>query len=157
MLRALGHERIVAVDIDARKLAAAERSGAAAAIDSRGADVPRRLRQLAGGFLYGAVDFVGAKETSELALGALRKGGRLILVGLYGGMIPLSVGSTILRALTIQGSHVGSVPELKEVVALARAGKLQPIPIQKRPLAEVSRTLDELKAGKIIGRVVAEI
>ena len=157
MLRALGHERIVAVDIDPRKLAAAEKGGAAAAIDSRDEDAAQKLRRLAGGFLYGAVDFVGARETAELALGALRKGGRLILVGLYGGMMPLSVGSTILRALTIQGSHVGSVAELKEVVALARAGKLQPIPIQTRPLAAVSRTLDDLKAGEIVGRVVAEV
>jgi D-arabinose 1-dehydrogenase-like Zn-dependent alcohol dehydrogenase len=157
MLRAAGHERIVAVDIDPRKLAAAKKSGAAATIDGSDSDAPKELRRLAGGSLYGAVDFVGAKETAELALGALRKGGRLVLVGLYGGIIPLSVGSTILRALTIQGSHVGSVAELNEVVALARAGKLQPIPIQKRPLAEVSRTLDQLKAGEIIGRVVAEI
>ncbi|HEY7554567.1 MAG TPA: alcohol dehydrogenase [Candidatus Binatia bacterium] len=157
MLRASGHERIIAVDIDPRKLAAAEKSGAAAAIDGSDGDASKELRRLAGGSLYGAVDFVGAKATAELALDALRKGGRLVLVGLYGGMIPLSVGSTILRALTIQGSHVGSVAELKEVVALARAGELQPIPIQKRPLAEVSRTLDELKAGEIIGRVVAEM
>ncbi|MDH3444912.1 MAG: alcohol dehydrogenase, partial [Deltaproteobacteria bacterium] len=75
----------------------------------------------------------------------------------FGGEIPLSVGSTILRALTIQGSHLGSVAELEEVVALARQGKLRPIPIQNRPLAEVSRTLDELKAGTVIGRIVAEI
>jgi D-arabinose 1-dehydrogenase-like Zn-dependent alcohol dehydrogenase len=49
------------------------------------------------------------------------------------------------------------VAELKEVVALARAGKLKPIPIETRPLSEVSRTLDELKAGTISGRVVAKI
>jgi D-arabinose 1-dehydrogenase-like Zn-dependent alcohol dehydrogenase len=42
-------------------------------------------------------------------------------------------------------------------VALARAGKIKPIPIEKRPLAEVSRTLDELKAGTVLGRVVAQI
>jgi D-arabinose 1-dehydrogenase-like Zn-dependent alcohol dehydrogenase len=157
ILRALGHERIIALDIDPRKLAAAEKTGAAAVLDSRGGDAAQELRRLAGGFLYGAVDFVGARETAEIALGVLRKGGRLILVGLYGGMIPLSVGSTILRALTIRGSHVGSVAELREVIALARAGKLQPIPIQTRPLAAVSRTLDDLKAGEIVGRVVAEI
>jgi D-arabinose 1-dehydrogenase-like Zn-dependent alcohol dehydrogenase len=46
---------------------------------------------------------------------------------------------------------------LKQVVALARAGKLKPIPIQKRPLSEVSRTLDELKAGTVVGRVVVEM
>jgi D-arabinose 1-dehydrogenase-like Zn-dependent alcohol dehydrogenase len=157
MLRALGHDRIVALDVDTSKLAAAERSGAAATLDGRGGEAAEKLREFAGGDLYGAVDFVGTKETAVLALSVLRKGGRLILVGLYGGEIPLSVGATILRALTVQGSHLGSVNELKEVVALARQGKLQPIPIQTRPLAEVSRTLDELKAGRIIGRVVAEM
>jgi D-arabinose 1-dehydrogenase-like Zn-dependent alcohol dehydrogenase len=157
MLRAHGHERVVAVDIDGRKLAAAEKCGAAAVIDARDTGAPDKLRRVAGGFLYGALDFVGVRESAELALGALHKGGRLVLVGLYGGVIPLSVGSTILRALTIQGSHLGSLGELKEVVALARAGKLQMLPIEIRPLAAVSETLDDLKAGKIIGRVVAEI
>ena len=116
-----------------------------------------RIEQITGGALYGAVDFVGSTDTAQLGLASLRKGGKLILVGLFGGEIPLSVGSTILRALTIQGSHLGSVAELKSVVALAREGRLRPIPIQTRPLSEVSRTLDELKAGTIVGRVVAEI
>jgi D-arabinose 1-dehydrogenase-like Zn-dependent alcohol dehydrogenase len=40
---------------------------------------------------------------------------------------------------------------------LAREGKLQPIPIQKRPLSEVSFALDELKAGAVVGRVVVEM
>ena len=105
------------------------------------------LKQVTGGALYGAVDFVGDAETASLALSGLRKGGKLILVGLFGGEIPLSIAGTILRALTVQGSHVGSVEQLKTVVALARARKIKPIPIQKRPLSEVSRTLDELKAG----------
>jgi D-arabinose 1-dehydrogenase-like Zn-dependent alcohol dehydrogenase len=65
--------------------------------------------------------------------------------------------SIVQRALTIQGSSVGTVAELKQVIELARNGKLKQIPIEKRPLSEVSRTLDELKAGKIVGRVVAEI
>jgi D-arabinose 1-dehydrogenase-like Zn-dependent alcohol dehydrogenase len=157
MLRALGHERIVAVDVDSAKLKAAEAAGAAATIDGRGADGANKLKQIAGGFIYGAVDLVGSTNTANVALGALRKGGKLILVGLYGGEIPLSLVTTIQRALTIQGSHVGTVAELKEVVALAREGKIQPIPIQKRPLSEVSRTLDELKAGSVLGRVVVEI
>ena len=157
MLRALGHERIVAVDIDSTKLVEAEKAGAASTLNGRDAVASSKLKEISGGVLYGAVDFVGRTDTAQLALGALRKGGKLILVGLFGGEIPLSIGSTILRALTIQGSHVGSIAELKAVVALAREGKLKPIPIQTRPLSEVSRTLDELKAGAIVGRVVAEI
>ena len=155
MLRALGHERIVSIDIDAAKLNAASAAGAAATLDSRDEDALQRLKEITDGALCGAVDFVGSAETALLALGGLRKGGRLVLVGLFGGEIKLSIASTILRAISVQGSHLGSVAELNAVVALAREGKIKPIPIETRPLSEVSRTLDELKAGTVIGRVVA--
>ena len=156
VLRAMDHERIVAVDIDRAKLEAAEAAGAAATLDSRDVEASKKLRQIAGGPIYGAVDLVGAADSASLALSALRKGGRLILVGLYGGEIPVSIAATILGARTIQGSHLGSVAELKAVVDLARDGKLRPIPIEKRSLSEVNRTLDELKAGRIVGRVVVQ-
>jgi D-arabinose 1-dehydrogenase-like Zn-dependent alcohol dehydrogenase len=157
LLRAMGHKSILAADIDDAKLNAAKDAGAAAIVNSRDADAAERIQKIAGGPIYGAVDLVGTTETARLALGALRKGGRLILVGLYGGEIPLSLVTTIQRALTIQGSHLGSVDELKQVVALALEGKLQPIPIQKRPLSEVGRTLDELIAGAVVGRVVVQV
>lgn len=155
MLRALGHKQIMVVDIDDTKLAAAIAAGASATLDSSDDEAQQKMKKIAGGAIYGAVDFVGTAETAQLALGALRKGGKLILVGLFGGEIPLSIGGTILRALCVRGSHLGSVEELKTVVSLARAGQIKPIPIQKRPLSEVSGTLDELKAGRVIGRVVA--
>jgi D-arabinose 1-dehydrogenase-like Zn-dependent alcohol dehydrogenase len=157
MLKALGHERIVAVDIDDAKLAVAIKEGAAAAVNGRDPEVVKKIQAAAGGPLYGAVDLVGSENTSGPALGALRKGGKLIVVGLYGGEIPVSLVLVVQRAWRIQGSSVGTVAELKEVVALARAGKIKPIPLEKRPLSEVSRTLDQLKAGQITGRVVAEI
>ena len=156
LLRAMGHRCILAADIDNTKLNAAKEAGAAAIVNSRDADAAEQIKKISGS-IYGAVDLVGTTETAKFALGALRKGGRLILVGLYGGEIPLSLVTTIQRALTIQGSHLGSVEELKQVVALAREGKLHPIPIQKRLLSEVSRTLDELKAGAVVGRVVVEM
>jgi hypothetical protein len=81
----------------------------------------------------------------------------MIMVGLYGGEIPLSLVAVVQRAITIRGSNVGTVAELKQVVELARAGKLKPIPVEKRPLSEVSRTLDELKAGTIVGRLSRDL
>lgn len=156
MLRAFGHERIVAVDVNDAHASAAITAGAAATVTGQ-AGALDRLKDITRGALCGAVDFVGTAETASAALGALRKGGKLVLVGLFGGEITLSIGATILRAVTIRGSHLGSVAELREVVALAGAGKIQPIPIEIRPLSEVSRTLDELKAGRIVGRVVARI
>jgi len=156
MLRALGHERIVSVDIDDAKLAAALAAGAALTFNSRKSDGRQNLQDLTHGALYGAVDFVGSTETAELALGALRKGGKMVFVGLFGGEIKLSIAGTILRAITVQGSHLGSVAELQTVVALASEGKIKSIPIETRPMSEVSRTLDELKAGSVLGRVVAK-
>ncbi len=154
ILRAFGHERIIAVDIDETKLKAA---GVAETVDARKSEASKEIQRIGGGAIYGAIDLVGTSATAGLALSALRKGGRLILVGLYGGEISLSLVATIQRALTIQGSHLGSLAELSSVIALAREGKLQPIPVQKRPLSQVNRTLDELRAGAIQGRVVVEI
>jgi len=157
MLRALGHQKIVAIDLDAAKLTIAKTAGAEVTLNGREKDAASRLKRITNGTLYGAIDFVGSSETANVALSALRKGGKLICVGLFGGEIPLSIAGTILRAITIQGSHLGSVDELKAVVTLAREGKLKPIPIQTRPLSEVSLTLDELNAGKVAGRVVVQI
>jgi D-arabinose 1-dehydrogenase-like Zn-dependent alcohol dehydrogenase len=157
MLRAFGHEKILSVDIDGVKLKTAVAAGATATLNGHDVDSAQKLKSLTGGALFGAVDFVGSSDTANLALAALRKGGKLVLVGLFGGEIQLSIASTILRAITVQGSHLGSVAELKAVVALARAGEIKPIPFETRPLSEVSRTLDELKTGMIVGRVVATI
>ena len=157
MLRALGHEQIVSVDIDDVKLTAALAAGASNTLNTRKSDAQRTLKDITHGALYGAVDFVGSGETADLALSTLRKGGKLILIGLFGGEIKLSIASTILRAITVQGSHLGSVADLKAVVDLARQGKIKPIPIETRAISEVSRTLDELKAGSVLGRVVATI
>ncbi len=157
MLRAFGHERILALDVDPQKLDAARAAGAAATVDGRAEDAAAQVLALAGGPLYGAIDLVNNTATASLAFNVLRKGGKLILVGLYGGEIPLSLVAVVQRALTIVGSNVGTVAELKDVVALARTGKLKPIPIEQRPLSEVSATLDQLKAGTILGRVVARI
>ncbi len=157
MLRALGHERIVAVDVDPAKFEAAKAAGAAAVVNGRDADALQQVQAAAGGPLFGAVDLVNNAPTATLALGAVRKGGHVVLVGLYGGEIPVSLVTIVQRALTIVGSNVGTVKELEAVVDLARQGRLQPIPIEVRSITEVSRTLDELKAGHVTGRVVAKI
>jgi D-arabinose 1-dehydrogenase-like Zn-dependent alcohol dehydrogenase len=59
-----------------------------------------------------------------------------------------------MRALGIQGSFVGSLPETEEMMAMVRAGKIDPIPVETRALDQASKTLDDLRAGKITGRVV---
>ncbi len=156
MLKAQGHRNIAVAEIDPGKWEAARELGAVDIFDPSAASTRDRLLATPGG-LSGAVDFVGATETARLAFDTLRKGGRFVAVGLYGGEMTLSIVPLIQRAITIQGSYVGTLQELKEVVALAREGKLAPIPTATCRLDEVSSVLDRLKAGKVVGRIVAKI
>jgi D-arabinose 1-dehydrogenase-like Zn-dependent alcohol dehydrogenase len=95
--------------------------------------------------------------TALLGTGALRKGGRYVLCGLYGGELVHPLPPIAQRAIGIVGSYVGNLQELKEVVALVKKGKIKPTPVTLRAPAEVSRTLEELKAGRILGRVVLDM
>lgn len=156
ILKALGHDRIVVADLDETKFAAARAAGAAACVRTGAADAVEQLKAVTGGWIGGAVDLVGAPATLTLAYSNLRKGGRYVVCGLYGGEVSLSIVPTVQRAITIQGSYVGNPQELREVVELARAGKLKPMPIETRPAGRISESLDQLKAGTLIGRVVAE-
>jgi D-arabinose 1-dehydrogenase-like Zn-dependent alcohol dehydrogenase len=94
--------------------------------------------------------------TFMAAYPALRKGGKYILCGLFGGEVTLALPPIAQRAMTVSGSYVGDLAELKAVVALARKKKLKPMPVETRAASEVNRTLEELKAGHILGRVVLD-
>lgn len=156
MLRARGHRNIAVGDIDPAKFEAARAAGATHTFDTREPDAAAGLGALPGG-LWGAVDLVGASATANIGYNALRKGGRYVVVGLFGGELPLSTVTMAQRAVTVQGSYVGSLQELREVVELAQSGKLQPIPVSTCALDEVSEVLDRLKAGTVTGRVVAKV
>ena len=103
------------------------------------------------------IDLVGAQSTANLGIAALRKDGRYVVVGLFGGEIPVSLVTMAQRAITIQGSYVGSLQELREVVVLAQTGKLKHIPTSTCSMDQISNVLDRLKAGTVLGRVVAQI
>ncbi len=157
ILRAAGRRNIVACDVDPAKLAAAQKLGAKRLLDTRAPDAAKQLSALAEGKLKAAIDFVGLPATASLGIAALANGGRLVLVGLFGGEITLSLPPIAQRAIGIVGSYVGNLAELKQVVALAKKRRLKPMPVETRPAAEVNRTLEELKAGHILGRVVLDL
>jgi D-arabinose 1-dehydrogenase-like Zn-dependent alcohol dehydrogenase len=151
VLRAKGVKNIVACDIDDTKLAAAGKLGAKFMVNTRAADAAQQLQGIAG-----AIDFVGTPATAALGIAALRKGGRYVLVGLHGGELVHPLPPIAQRAIGIVGSYVGNLQELKAVVALAKKGKLKPMPVATRPAAEANRALEDLIAGKVIGRVVLD-
>jgi len=158
ILRALGLERVIACDVDEGKFAAARAAGARETVSSREAQAAvGEIQRLSGGAVVAVLDFVGMPATANLGIAVLRKGGRYILCGLFGGELATPLPPIAQRAIGIVGSYVGNLQELREVVALAKEGKLKPTPVELRPVKEVNRTLDELKAGKILGRVVLDV
>lgn len=144
----------IVADIDDKKLEAAKAAGAAEVINSSAPDAAKRLIAMTGGGVTGAVDFVGAESSVKFGTGVLGKAGKLVIVGLFGGSITLPVPMFPFRSWSIQGSMTGSLAELEELIDLGRKGIVQSPPLATRPLAEAQKTVEELKAGKIVGRIV---
>ncbi|MEM7021239.1 MAG: alcohol dehydrogenase [Pseudomonadota bacterium] len=146
--------KVVVADVDGQKRGIARQAGAFATIDNNESDAVAKVIELTGGGARAAVDFVGAPQTARFGLDVLRKGGTLINVGLYGGALSLPLPLMPQRSLSLQGSYVGTLEEMEEVMALGREGKVPPIPIDPRPLSEARQALDDLRAGRVSGRVI---
>jgi alcohol dehydrogenase, propanol-preferring len=154
LLQAMGGKGAVVVDIDAAKRRAALAAGALAAIDGGAADVAAQVAAAMGGPVMGVIDYVGATGTARLGFDLLAKGGKLVIVGLFGGELTVPLPPIPMRAVTIQGSYVGSLQELKDLMALINRAKVARIPIVTRPQSEADAALHDLHAGKAIGRYV---
>jgi D-arabinose 1-dehydrogenase-like Zn-dependent alcohol dehydrogenase len=144
----------IAADIDDGKLEAAKKAGASAVYNTKDPESAKKLVADTGGGAYAVVDFVGSEKTFAFASQAVRRGGKVIIVGLFGGAMSMPLPMFPFRTISIGGSMVGSLDETKEMMELVRAGKVDPIPYTKRPLSEANKSLEDLVAGKITGRVV---
>jgi D-arabinose 1-dehydrogenase-like Zn-dependent alcohol dehydrogenase len=151
--RAATDKPIFVADIDAIKRRAALQLGAAEAFDPADAGARKAIMKASGG-VGAAIDFAGSDKSVNFAQGAVAKGGAVVIVGLIGGSFSIPVPMFPLRALSIMGSYVGSLAEAREMIALVKAGKVAPIPVELRPLEQTSRALDDLRAGRVVGRVV---
>ena len=154
LLKAMGGHSAIVVDIDPAKRDAAKKAGAAAVVDGGAPDAAQQIIDLTKGGAWGVVDLVGSSQSARVGYDCLIKGGKYVIVGLYGGDLTVSLPPIPMRALTIQGSYVGSLPEMKELIELVRRTGLPPVPVATRPLADVNAVMDQLRAGKVIGRVV---
>ncbi|HET6182658.1 MAG TPA: alcohol dehydrogenase [Acetobacteraceae bacterium] len=154
ILKALEHRNIIVVDISEEKRQAALKAGATQVVDGNGDDVAKRIMQAAGGPVLAVIDLVNGTATARFAFGALRKGGKLVQVGLFGGELMLPLPLMAIRALTVQGSYVGTVKDLRALVALAQKGDVHPLPVQTVPQNQANDALMRLRDGKVTGRVV---
>src|SRR5262249_277305 len=125
--------------------------GAKRTVNTRSPDAGKQLAGIAA-----AVDLVGAPTTAALGIGSLRKGGRYVICGLFGGELVHPLPPIAQRAIGLVGSYLGSLQELKEVVALAKKKKIRPSPIETRPAERANAALEDLKNGRVLGRIVLD-
>ena len=154
ILRAMDARGAIVVDIDAGKRDAAMRAGAIAVIDGNASDAAAQIQALVNGRIWAVVDFVGWGAPVKLGSDLLTMGGHLVVVGLFGGDITIPTPYIPMRAMTIQGSYTGSLPQLAELIALLRRTPMPYMPVHVRPLDSVNESLHDLKNGDVIGRVV---
>ena len=154
MLRAIGHENIISVDISPEKRDAAKEAGAATVIDGKAEDASHQILKAASRPIVGAIDFVGSGNTAELAFEILEKGGTMVSVGLLGGEFKVSLVNLMIKATRVLGNYTGNPQHLRDVAKFAREGKLTPIPVTEISWDEANDALMRLRDGKVTGRLV---
>src|SRR6202051_469923 len=152
--KAMFKQPIAVADLCAAVRRTALERGASFAYDPSEADVVKRIiRETEGGFDE-VVDFAGNEKSMAFAVSVVARGGKIVVSGLMGGNFSLPMVQWIYKRMTIEGFMVGTLAEAHELMALARAGKIQPTPMQEEPMGEVQKGIDELRAGKVVGRIV---
>lgn len=152
--RALLSSAPLAADVDPGKLQAAQGAGAAAVYNPKDEDAIKQVIADTNGGAYAAIDFVGSESSLAFASSVVRKGGQVVVVGLFGGGFAMPIPMFPMRALTIGGSFVGSPQEASDMMELVRAGKVDPIPVEQRSMDKATQSLEDLRQGSVLGRVV---
>ena len=153
MLRALSSVRIVAVDLREDALSAAAAAGAHAAVTAAGLTVADLRAEVGRTGAALVLDFVATDETLALAGGTVATGGAIVYTGRGGGTLGVRAFVTPFDC-SVTVSTWGTIPELVEVVALARSGAIRS-EAQTYQLDQTLAGYDDLEHGRVIGRAVA--
>lgn len=153
--RTTTNSRIVVVDVDDKRLLEAKKLGAHEVVNSSKGDPIEEIKNLTNALGAEAViDFVNNNRTAPVAINMLRKRGKLVMVGLFGGALELSLPVIPLRGFTITGAYTGSFNDLVELVNLAKTGAMKSVVNRTYKLDDANQALEDLRAGKIVGRAV---
>jgi len=152
LVRALTPSSIIAVDVDATKLAHARELGATATVQA-GESAAAEIAELTAG--RGAtlvLDCVGNDATLQLDVKSVAAGGSVMVIGVAGGTLPVTFGTMRFDA-SITYPYWGSRIELAEVLELARAGHIT-AHVERFPLEQAPRAYERMREGSLAGRAV---
>ena len=153
VLREVG-ARPIAVARSAERLALARELGAETTVNATTEDVAVAVREATGGAGADAVfELVGTRETGAVALASLGKRGTLVYVGYSVDRVELDPLSLVVPEQRIVTSVGNRRAELVEALDLAARGRLRTV-VTEHPLDDAPRVLDELRAGRVVGRAV---
>ena len=149
--------RVAAVDVSEDKLALARKHGAEVTVNAATcADPAAEIQAQTGGGVHGALVTAVNGHAFPQAVGALRRGGTVALVGLPPEQFPLDIFTTVLFGLTVRGSIVGTRKDMSEALDFFARGKVAPT-YTMRPLDDMNAIFHEMEEGKIDGRVVMKM
>jgi alcohol dehydrogenase, propanol-preferring len=155
--RAMGL-RVAAVDVSSEKLELARSLGAEIVVNGAETDPVAAIQDQIGG-THAAVVTAVASKAFEQAVLMLRPGGTVAYIGLPGGKsdeIRASISAITNWELSVRGSNVGTRQDLNEAVAFAANGLVK-AKIRTVELEEINAVLDEMRKGRIVGRVVLRL
>ena len=153
---AMGFKNIIALDIDPKKLKIAKEMGAIKTFNNSQKTEPEELKKLTENRLMAILDTHGSNSSAHIAVRALSKAGKYLIVGQAGGDFKMPLIWLPQKAMTVRGSHVGNSPQLRKLIKMVRSNKIKQIPIERRQLSSINQSINDLQSGKITGRVVFE-
>ncbi|WP_263411447.1 alcohol dehydrogenase AdhP [Terriglobus tenax] len=147
---------VVAIDIAQEKLDLAKKLGAEAAVNGLDADAVDQVMKITGGGAHGVLVTAVSPKAFALAENLLRRKGIMSLCGLPPGDFPVSIFDLVLNRKTLRGSIVGTRVDLAECLSFAAEGKVK-VTYKTAALEDINSIFDQMKAGKIDGRIVMEL
>jgi alcohol dehydrogenase len=154
LAQAMFKQPVSVADLSASARDTALKSGASVAYDPTEADIVKRILKETDGGFDEIVDFAGNEKSMAFATSVVARGGKIVVSGLMGGNFNLPMVQWIYKRMTIEGFMTGTLEEGRELMALARAGKIKPTPMKEEPMGDVQKWIDELRAGKVVGRIM---
>ncbi len=145
---------VTAIDISDEKLALAKSLGASAALNAASGNAVKELRGKGG--VHVALVASAARAAYDMAFSCVRPTGTLLVVGLPAESVCFPPILMAAAEICIQASAVGTREDVREVLALAAAGKIR-CRVGTRPLCEANEVLEQLRSGQVSGRIVLVI
>jgi len=154
LAKAMFKQEVSVADLSPAARETALQNHASMTYDPSEPEVAKRIVKATEGGFDAIVDFAGNDKSMGFAVSTVARGGKIVVSGLMGGNFSLPMVQWIYKRMTIEGFMTGTLAEARELMALARAGKIKPTPMKEEPMREAQKWIDELRVGRVVGRIV---